>query len=74
MKPYLDPPALTFPPLLPPPPEYIPHEHNLTPPLFKDVKPEGLCDPLLKTTVDGVELDLNPCGLIANSMFNGECV
>lgn len=36
------------------------------------VQPDEFCEPLEQITIDGETLDLNPCGLIANSMFNGE--
>lgn len=36
------------------------------------VEPDVNCEPLERVTVDGEIMDLNPCGLIANSMFNGE--
>ncbi|CAN0522451.1 unnamed protein product, partial [Ectocarpus sp. 8 AP-2014] len=40
--------------------------------LGEAVEPDENCEPLERTTVGGEILDLNPCGLIANSMFNGE--
>lgn len=38
----------------------------------QEVAADEFCVPLKQITVDGQTLDLNPCGLIANSMFNGE--
>lgn len=38
--------------------------------LGQEVKPDEFCEPLEKTNIDGSDFDLNPCGLIANSMFN----
>ncbi|CAN0131984.1 unnamed protein product [Scytosiphon promiscuus] len=38
--------------------------------LGEAVEPDEFCEPLEQTTIDGETLDLNPCGLIANSMFN----
>lgn len=40
--------------------------------LWQEVKPDEFCEPLEKTNIDGSDFDLNPCGLIANSMFNGK--
>lgn len=38
----------------------------------KAVEPDEFCEPLERVTIGDETLDLNPCGLIANSMFNGE--
>ncbi|CAM9363311.1 unnamed protein product [Ectocarpus sp. 12 AP-2014] len=38
--------------------------------LGEAVEPDENCEPLERTTVGGEVVDLNPCGLIANSMFN----
>ena len=39
---------------------------------WQAVEPDEFCEPLEKIEIDGETLDLNPCGLIANSMFNGK--
>lgn len=36
------------------------------------VEPDEFCEPLERVKIGAETLDLNPCGLIANSMFNGE--
>ena len=42
---------------------------------WQAVEPDEFCEPLEKIKENNVTLDLNPCGLIANSMFNGKpCV
>ncbi|CAM9463863.1 unnamed protein product, partial [Ectocarpus fasciculatus] len=38
--------------------------------LGEAVEPDVNCEPLERMNVDGEIVDLNPCGLIANSMFN----
>lgn len=40
--------------------------------LSQAVEPDEFCEPLERVNIGGETLDLNPCGLIANSMFNGE--
>lgn len=36
------------------------------------LEPNEFCEPLERTSINDKTLDLNPCGLIANSMFNGK--